>query len=50
MDLNGKTSTLKLTGLSGRIVQHEVDHLDGILFTDKEEEQAENIFMNALAI
>ncbi|HAU39591.1 MAG: peptide deformylase, peptide deformylase [Candidatus Peregrinibacteria bacterium GW2011_GWF2_43_17] len=27
--------TLKLEGLNARIVQHEIDHLDGILFTDK---------------
>jgi peptide deformylase len=26
---------MKLTDLAARIVQHEIDHLDGILFTDK---------------
>lgn len=30
---------MKLDRLAARIVQHEIDHLDGILFTDK----AENI-------
>ena len=32
---NGKTKTRRLSGLSGRIFQHEFDHLDGILFTSK---------------
>ena len=30
-----RENTLNLTGLSARIVQHEIDHLDGELFTDK---------------
>ena len=32
---NGKTKTRRLSGLAGRIFQHEFDHLDGILFTSK---------------
>ena len=32
---NGKTKTRRLIGLSGRIFQHEFDHLNGILFTSK---------------
>lgn len=35
LDTSGKTNTLRLTWLAARIVQHEIDHLDGILFTDK---------------
>lgn len=31
----GKKITLKGAGLLARILQHETDHLDGILFTDK---------------
>ncbi len=27
--------TLKLEDINARIVQHEIDHLDGVLFTDK---------------
>lgn len=34
-DLTGKPVTLKAKGLLARILQHEVDHLDGILFTDR---------------
>jgi peptide deformylase len=32
---NGKTKTRRLNGLSGRIFQHEFDHLNGVLFTSK---------------
>ncbi|MDD2694034.1 MAG: peptide deformylase [Candidatus Gracilibacteria bacterium] len=35
LDPDGKKYVMKLSNLSARIVQHEVDHLDGILFTDK---------------
>lgn len=34
-DEKAKDKTLMLNWLSARIVQHEIDHLDGILFTDK---------------
>lgn len=33
-DLKGRENTLKLKDFNARIVQHEMDHLDGILFTD----------------
>ena len=35
LDDKGKTKTLILDHLRARIVQHEIDHLDGVLFTDK---------------
>ena len=35
LDLKWKKQTKKLKGLSAFIVQHEYDHLDGILFVDK---------------
>lgn len=34
-DAEGKTFIRDMEGLMARIVQHEIDHLDGILFTDK---------------
>jgi peptide deformylase len=34
-DISGKPMRLKLEGLPARCLQHEIDHLDGILFTDK---------------
>jgi peptide deformylase len=35
VDEAGVKKTMKATALLARIFQHEVDHLDGILFTDK---------------
>ena len=34
MDENGKSLVAHMSGLPARIVQHETDHLDGILFID----------------
>ncbi len=34
-DLRGSELNLALTGLLARVVQHECDHLDGVLFTDR---------------
>lgn len=34
-DNKGKEKTLRLHGLSARIVQHEVDHINWVLFVDK---------------
>lgn len=35
LDPEGKKYVMKLENLAARIIQHEIDHLDGILFTDK---------------
>ena len=35
MDLKGNIQTKKLKDFNARIIQHEMDHLDGILFVDK---------------
>lgn len=35
LDQKWVSYTMKLTELAARIVQHEIDHLDGILFTDR---------------
>jgi peptide deformylase len=35
LDPKWASFTMKLTDLAARIVQHEIDHLDGVLFTDK---------------
>ena len=34
-NIEGKTKTLKAKGLLAHIIQHEIDHLNGILFIDK---------------
>ena len=33
-DLSGKYKKWNLKGLEARVVQHEIDHLDGVLMTD----------------
>ncbi|MCC7264166.1 MAG: peptide deformylase [Candidatus Latescibacteria bacterium] len=35
LDRKGKPFTLKADGFLARVLQHEVDHLDGILFLDR---------------
>jgi peptide deformylase len=35
LDRKGRKLTLRLQGMKSRVVQHEIDHLDGILFIDK---------------
>jgi peptide deformylase len=36
-DENGRPRTLKATELLGRAIQHEMDHLHGVLFVDRVE-------------
>ena len=38
LDINGKPFTLDAEGLLARIVQHESDHLDGVLYIDRGDE------------
>ncbi|MBC8265875.1 MAG: peptide deformylase [Flavobacteriales bacterium] len=35
LDENFKTQIMKYGGITARVIQHEYDHLEGILFTDK---------------
>ncbi|MBI5396355.1 MAG: peptide deformylase [Verrucomicrobia bacterium] len=35
MGLNGKTTTFRCSGLLARVIQHEGDHLNGVLFIDR---------------
>lgn len=34
-DLSGKTAKIDTGGLLARVIQHEIDHLDGVLFIDR---------------
>lgn len=34
LDINGKKNTIEAEGMLAREIQHEIDHLDGILFID----------------
>ncbi|MCU0680307.1 MAG: peptide deformylase [Planctomycetes bacterium] len=38
LDPQGKQKTLRAEGILARVIQHEVDHLDAILFIDKAKE------------
>lgn len=38
LDTNGKKQTIRAKGLLARVLQHEIDHLDGILFIDRPHE------------
>ena len=49
-DMNGNPFTLKASGLMARVIQHEYDHLDGVLFIDhlSDEEKEVRDALNAL--
>ena len=34
-DYNGEKKTVRLAGLTGRVVQHEYDHMNGVVFTNR---------------
>jgi len=39
MDINGRKQLIQATGLLARVIQHEYDHLNGVLFVDRLEEE-----------
>src|SRR5579859_6211079 len=39
-NLEGKATRVKADGLFARVLQHEIDHLNGVLFTDRVEDLA----------
>jgi peptide deformylase len=41
LDLKGINQLLELENINARVVQHEIDHLNGILFVDRAEEDIE---------
>lgn len=46
--LDGRRIDRELAGLAARIVQHEVDHLDGILFTERMDDIRHLVFESEL--
>jgi peptide deformylase len=42
IDQHGSKQTLKSGGLLSRVIQHEIDHLDGVLFTEKVKKYSQN--------
>jgi len=47
LNRSGQSTTLKTDGLLARVIQHEMDHMDGILFTDLTKDLTENKEMSA---
>jgi peptide deformylase len=43
MDLNNRAVRIKAEGFFARVLQHEIDHLDGILFVDRMDDGEELI-------
>lgn len=43
LDIDGKTQLLEAEGFLARVMQHEIDHLDGVLFTDRATEVVREI-------
>ena len=41
LDKNGKEIKITAQGLMARVIQHEIDHLDGVLFIDKAQDVKE---------
>lgn len=47
-DLNGKEIDTEVDGFLARIIQHETDHLDGVLFFDRLPDASRKIWMEQL--
>ena len=45
LDLEGAEVTIEASGLEARVLQHEIDHLDGVLFVDRLDRDARKQFM-----
>lgn len=45
MDLDNKPVRIKADGYLAVVLQHEIDHLDGVLFTDRIEDPKEDLWM-----
>ena len=43
-DVNGKQQTLETSGFEAVILQHEIDHLDGVLFIDRVRNSKRDLF------
>lgn len=50
-DLNGQGSKRKIKGFLARVIQHEYDHIEGFIFTDRiSEEEHDHIYEDILAV
>ncbi|MFC4587185.1 peptide deformylase [Sphaerisporangium corydalis] len=48
-DMHGKPVTVRALGMLARVLQHEVDHLDGVLFSDRLPAEERERFFAAMA-
>ena len=48
VDVRGESLTLEASGLEARVIQHEVDHLDGVLMLDRAERDQRKAALRAL--
>jgi peptide deformylase len=48
VDVHGEALTLEASGLEARVIQHEVDHLDGVLMLDRTEKDQRKGALRAL--
>jgi peptide deformylase len=48
LDVHGQPLTLEASGLEARVIQHEVDHLDGVLMLDRTEKDQRKGALRAL--
>jgi peptide deformylase len=47
-DIDGEPVTIEASGLEARILQHEIDHLDGVLILDRTDRQQRKAALRAL--
>jgi len=47
-DVDGDPVTIEASGLEARVLQHEIDHLDGVLILDRTERQQRKAALRAL--
>jgi peptide deformylase len=48
VDVNGEPFSVEASGLEARVIQHEVDHLDGVLMIDRTEREQKRGALRAL--
>ena len=50
-DLNGQSSKRKIKGFLARVIQHEYDHVEGFIFTDRiDEDQHDAVYQEILLV
>jgi peptide deformylase len=48
VDVRGEPLTVEASGLEARVIQHEIDHLDGVLMLDRTEKEQRKGALRAL--